>query len=382
MLEKETERIVGVIGQRTIGNTTSVAMKDILAADIPQTVKSFFRADVEAMLYEEHRAAVKRSRFNLDHPDVRSAQSQLHSAMVLHFTFSRKEYLDRLNDAIHLLANYLVRPQWTLSGVVFEKDNSITLDTLRRLLLYFSPYDYIRDVLFRYSEDKNISTFSKDEFTAIIWKIDGAYLRRKSGLELANTLLPLFEFFDYPRNTGKNSMPVKALIRFFDDKGLTDVQTRLEGEMAQGLQELPSVSLAEILEDVRITAGQFKVERASQQSSETPSGPALAKPPADPDGLDPDSATLDSGPGGSGNKSVPDITGAITEPEKRKFVRKIFRQDEDAFNEAIAQLNRMSGWKDASRHIDEIFITNDVDPYSAEAERFIEIVFNQFHPSR
>jgi len=380
VLEKETERIIGVVGQRSIGTAASVALKDILASDVPQTVKSFFRSDVEAMLYEEHRAAVKRTRFNLNHPDVRSAQSQLHSAMVLHFTFARREYLDRLGDAVHLLANYLVRPQWTLAGVVFEKDRTVTLEALRRLLLYFSPYDYMRDVLFRYSEDRKVSVFTRDEFAAILWKIDSAYVKRKSGLDLANTLLPLYEFFDYPRNTGKNSMPVKALIRYFEDKGLTDVQTRLEGEMAQGLGELPLSSLADILEDVRRTTGQFDVERTGPRPPETHSPPAIVPSPAHGDGLVP--AGPDAASGYGGRLSLTDLITAIADHEKRKFIRRIFRQDEEKFNEAVAQLNRMSGWKEASRHIDEIFIMNDVDPYSSEAERFTEIVFNQFHPSR
>ncbi len=377
MLEKETERIVGIIGQRSIGTAPSVALKDILASDIPQTVRTFFRSAVEAMLYEEHRAAVKRSRFNLDHPDVRSAQSQLHSAMVLHFSFTRKEYLDRLGDAVHLLANYLVRPQWTLAGVVFEKDNTITLEALRRLLLYFAPYGYIRDVLYRYAEDRNISTFTRDEFSTILWKIDSAYVRRKSGTELANTLLPLYEFFDYPRDTGKNSLPLKALIRFFEDKGLTDVQSRLEGELAQGLSELPAASLGEMLEEVRQAAGQFNVERTDARAS----GPDDATVPGvRTDGADADVAA-DAGGQPDGRFPV-NIPAAVSDGEKRKFVRRIFQGDGEKFEEAVGLLNRMSGWKEASKHIDEIFIANDVDPYSAEAERFIEIVFNQFHPSR
>ena len=52
------------------------------------------------------------------------------------------------------------------------------------------------------------------------------------------------------------------------------------------------------------------------------------------------------------------------------------------FDEAVRQLSQMAGWKEASRYIDEIFIRNDVNPYSGEAERFIEIVFQQYHPPR
>ncbi len=377
MLERETERLVGIIGQRSIGASPSVALKDILASDIPQTVKSFFRADVEAMLLEEHRAAVKNTRFNYDHPDVRSAQSQLHSAMVLHFTFSREEYLERLGDAIHLLTNYLVRPQWTLNGVVFEREQAISVEALKRLLLYFAPYDYLRDVLLRYSEDRKVAAFTREEFSALLEKIDAAYVRRKSGLELANTLLPLYEFFDFPRNTGRNAMPLRALIRFFEDKGLTDVQMRLEGELAQGLQELPAASLGEMLEEVRQNAGGFNVDRTERKAAEPADGEVgvqagRAEPPAREE---PVSASTQ-------RKPVSDIASAIADHEKRKFVRRIFRHEEEQFTAALDALSRMGGWKEASRHIDEIFISNDVDPYSAEAERFTQIVFNQFHPPR
>ncbi|HLF13299.1 MAG TPA: hypothetical protein VI932_00230, partial [Bacteroidota bacterium] len=244
MLERETEHIVGAIGQKTIGHAPSITLREILAADVPSAVKTFFRADVEAMLLEEHRAAVKQSRFNYDHPDVKNAQTQLHSSMVMHFVFPRKDYLARLADAVHLLANYLVRPQWTLTGVVFEKAPAISIESLRRLMLYFAPYEYIRDVLFRYAEDRKIAAFAKDEFSALLWKIDGAFVRRKTGQELCDALLPMYEFFDYPRNSGKLAMPVKALIKYFEDKGLTDAQTRLEGELAQGLSGLPLQSLA------------------------------------------------------------------------------------------------------------------------------------------
>jgi len=378
VLEQETERIVEAVGQRSIGAADAVALKDILAADIPQAVKTFFRSDVEAMLHEEHRAAMKRTRFNMDHPDVRSAQSQLHSAMVLHFTFSRKEYLDRLADAVHLLTNYLVRPRWTLTGVVFEKDTAITLEALKRLLLYFAPYDYLRDVLLRYSEDRNITTFTREEFSAILLKIDAAYVKRKSGAELANTLLPLYEFFDFPRNTGKNAMPLKALIRFFEDKGLTDVLTRLEGELAQGLQELPAASLGEILEDVRQTTGQFNVEKTEPKPAEPPDGETAGV--RDPSSAGPAPAGAPDPP--PERKTIPDLSSAIPDHEKRRFVRRIFREEEEQFTEAVAALSRMAGWKEASKHIDEIFIANDVDPYSADAERFTEIVFNQFHPPR
>ncbi len=382
MLERETEQIVGVVTQKTIGQAPSISLREVLAADILPALKSFFRTDVEAMFLEEHNAALGRSKFNHEHPDVKHAHSQLRSVMVMHYVFGRKEYLARLADAVQLLANYLVRPQWTLTGVVFEKEPAITVESLRRLMQYFAPYEYLGEVLFRYAEDRKLSAFTKDDFSTLLWKIDAAFVRRKTGQELCEALAPMYEFFDYPRNSGKFAMPVKALIKYFEDKGLTDAQTRLEGEMAQGLSSVPLQSLSGILEDVRRATGQFVVERNEPKPGATgdPGAPdaaaADAAAPPPPAG---DAARQADHPG---HRPGPDIASAIQENEKRKFVRKIFRQEDSKFDEAIQQLGRTAGWKEASKLIDEIFIENDVDPYSGEAERFIEIVFQQYHPPR
>ncbi len=372
VLESETEHIIGVIARNTIGQAGSISLREILAADGIPAVKTFFRTDVEGMLLEEHRAALKQSRFNHDHPDVKNAQVQLHSAMVMHFVFTRKEYIARLTDAVQVLANYLVRPQWTLTGVVFEKEPAVSIESLRRLLQHFSPYEYFKDVIFRYAGDKKITAFTKEEFSTLLWKIDGAFVRRKTGQEIADALIPLFEFFDYPKNAGKNPMPARALIKYFEDKGLTDAQTRLEGELAQGLTEITAAALAAILEDVRRASGEFTVERIEAKTAGTSAG-ALEAPPPDA----PTPAAHDAAP-----QPGPDLSTVIQEGEKRKFIRKIFKQEDARFDEAVRQLSQMAGWKEASRYIDEIFIRNDVNPYSGEAERFIEIVFQQYHPPR
>ncbi len=381
MLERETEQIIGVVTQKTIGQAPSISLREVLAADLLPALRAFFRADVEAMFQEEHNASLGRSRFNHEHPDVKHAHAQLRSAMVMHYVFPRKEYLGRLADAVQLLANYLVRPQWTLTGVVFEKEPAISVESLRRLMQYFAPYEYFGDVLFRYAEDRNVSAFTRDDFSTLLWKIDAAFVRRKSGQELCDALVPMYEFFDYPRNSGKFAMPVKALIRFFEDKGLTDAQTRLEGEMAQGLAAVPLHALAGILEDVRGASGQFVAERNDPKPGAVPEpvAPAVDPPAAAPASPAHGAARTsnDAGP-----RPGPDVASAIQEGEKRKFIRRIFRQEDAKFDEAMAHLSRTAGWKEASKFIDEIFIENDVDPYSGEAERFIEIVFQQYHPPR
>ena len=92
MFEQETESIIAAIRQRTIGSAGTFAVKDILASDIPHPVKTFFRADVEAMLMKELLTYHKTSRFPFDHVEVQSLQQQINSLLVLNYAFQREDF--------------------------------------------------------------------------------------------------------------------------------------------------------------------------------------------------------------------------------------------------------------------------------------------------
>ena len=378
MLEQETEKIVAIAHQRTIGSSQSIAIKDILAADIPVPVKTFFRADVEAMLLDELQQHRKTSRFNFRHPEVQNLQNQINSLLVLNFTFEQAEYDTRLNDTIHMLANYLVRPQWTLTNVLFEQEQSVSAQSLLRQMRYFGPYEYFRDILARYVSEKTVQSFTREQFSSLLWRIDAGYVRRKSGDELARILLPLYDFFDYPKHSENKTLIIKAIIKFFDDKGLSPVLPMLEGEIVQGKNEFSIRELAESLENVRRAGGAFEaVKTESAQQSATEVVKMESATTASP--------TMPEQTGETPQKklqSKPVHILEFSDGEQKRYTRTLFRQDDTAFAEAMQALGQAPSWEEASKLIDEIFIRSIIDPYSSDALRFTETLFKQFHKNQ
>lgn len=368
MFEQETDSIIRTVAQRVPASGGTVAVKDILAADIPYPIKVFFRADVEAMLLAELRNHRKESRFDFNHPEIESLQNQINSLLVLRYTFGAEEFRRRLADTVHLLMNFHIRPQWTLSGVIFEKEETISAESLLGLLRYFGPYEYLREIVAHYIREKRPATFARADFGTLLWKADGEYIRRKSGDELARVMSPIYDFVDFPANSGTNAVPVRALIKYFEDKGLTAVLPQMEGELAQGTTALTRKRLGEILEEARRGCGAFTVERvtASPQDIFTAPVPEPAVP-------------LPPAPRESGNGGV-SLEQTMSEGEQKRFIKKIFGQDEAAFHNALRSMSTLPGWKETSRFIDEVFISHDVDPYSSDAKRFIEVIFEHFHP--
>jgi hypothetical protein len=258
---------------------------------------------------------------------------------------------------------------------LFEKDEAISSNALKDMLRYFGPYEYLKGIIIRYAQDKNKLTFTRQEFSTILWKIDGEYIRRKTGDELARVMSSMYDFLQYPNPAAGKALPVKALVRFFEDKGLSPVISRLEGEYAQNKHELMHHELSVLLEDVRREEGPFVVERLEPQGAPVASGPreAFAAPAQRPP-----AATIAPSPG----LVHADLLSAIGASDSRKFIRKLFNEDELAFQSKLRALNHVATWREASKVIDEIFIDNDVDPYCSEAEKFIEVIFEQYHPNK
>jgi len=179
--------------------------------------------------------------------------------------------------------------------------------------------------------------------------------------------LPVYTFFDYPKNMGDNELPIKAIIKFFDDKGLITVNPRLEGEIVQGKDTIRHSELMTILDDIYNTLGPFAVEKPG------PEDDSELKKVYDDTSKDENSDTSDL----SREQTKNDFL--ITDSEKKRIIKKIFKDDERSYNTTISALKRCTTWKQASKIIDEVFITYNTDPYSNEAQKFTSIVMKQYY---
>jgi hypothetical protein len=417
VFEQDTETIINTVKQRiphSITDSSTIVVKDILASEIPLSLKSFFRADVEILLTEELTRQWKNSRFNFSHPEVQSLQHQINSFLVIHYSLQKNEFYQRLDDAVHLMINYLIRPQWTLANVIFEQGDTISTAKLMRLLKYFGPYEYIRSLILRYIEDRRISQFTKSDFSNILWKVDGQFIRRKTGDQIAKILTPLFELMEYPLSTGINKLPVKSLVKHFADKGLASAVQRLEDEANLGTLELSRYELGEILESVRRRSGAFEVVHQVPDIQQPPSHIQQMEPPEqepeEPIGeqttlpqpilelfenstsFDADIEISEAATAVSDTtnpleqqaqiEKPPFLLYSITDSDRKRFIKKIFKQDNMAFLNALRKIDELPTWRQASVYIDEIFIENDVDPYSSEAIRFIDIIQEKYYPKK
>lgn len=377
MFEKEIDRLYSLIIDRTIGKAEKISIKEILAAEIPKPIQVLIRVDTENKLDDEIKTKFINSRFNFSHPEVISLQNQINSILVLNYLFIRNEYLETIQDAIHLIFNYLVRPHWTLINYIYDNTNQVSSEQILKTLRMFSPYDYLKTLLSKIIKERNIKYLTIDEFSTLIWKCDREYIRRKDGYQLANLITPLYEYVNYGMRNINTPINIKGLIKFFEDKNLLSISKRLNIELQRDVNELSLDDLTIILEDLRQNSETFEAEPL-QKEEQINSKSDIPQTQSSEKELKISMVTEQN----ESNKiSLEPLENLIDEEDKKRFIKKIFKKNEKDFEDAISEINKMKSWKEASKYIDEIYILNDVDLYSPEAVKFTDITYRRFYPN-
>ena len=421
IFESEIERILHSVRARTIGESETITLGEVLSSNVHSGIKAYFRAEVQKMLQEEREKEVRSKQFPYAIPEVTRLQEQMDLLLQHYYEFYQKDFDTLLDEAVHFQFNYLCRPQFTLMGFLFDNKRKVPVADIERKLDYCVEYSYYREIIRRYITDNGLAKIAYEEFESLLDKIDREILSQHTSWELARMLKALFSFVDTGlpdshKKAGEPTLPINAAIVFFEDKKQTDIQTRLEQERdGNNLEEITMLELANIIERVRTGNNDAQVtppEKPARKPSRIKRTPApetsqeqappsesqkelLQFQPNDPADLFQPAPKQEPTPPipdveqhhavevpDTGGSPVPEegIHAHFSRSEQKEFIKKMFHKDEVSFREAMDTLNMLSSWDEASQYLDQLFVVTGADPFSKEAIRFTEKVYAWFHP--
>jgi len=400
IFESEIETIMNTVRARTIGEADTITLRGILRSEIHPAIKAYFKSEVEKQLIEARRQEVRSKNFPYALPEIVSLQRQIDVILVHQYQFDQTEFEVLLDQSVHFHFNYLCRPQWTLLNFVFEDRRRITTSELLRKLRYCADFPYFPRVLQRYIGDKGLAEIEYSEFKTLLKKIDDAILERHSAEELAALTRPLIRFLEMGLPSthfamGEATLPVNAAIVFFEDKQMLALKEKLEEERDQnGVDHITVDQLAKLIKK-HLVPFPTQPEQSEPASAEAPhvggieggeNQEEVIVPEEITDPL-PDSAA----PVGKAEEAdrpehrpnkllpeLPDVHTLFDETEIRVFTRRIFRKDSVEFRNGLDRLNTAATWLEASLMLDQVFLENNVDPFSKEAIRFTNKIYSRY----
>jgi hypothetical protein len=416
IFEAEIESIIHAARVKTIGEDDDVFLKKILTANIHPAIKAYFKAEVEKTLAQERGLEYRSKKFPYSLAEVKSLEEQIDLLLVQNYHFTLQEFESLLDESVHFQFNYLCRPQWTLLSFIVGDQRRVTSSTIEKRLRYCIDYSYFPELIKRFIVDHGLAEVTYEEFKSLIERIDNEVVAQHASYELAHMTRALFDFVESGKMVPQvefeqQTLPINAAIVFFDDKRLTDIRVRLEYERDNNrVIQITADRLADIIEIVRMgsedataqpitsivelsdgqeqvdqqTADQWSVDIVQDYSAQeteiapnaqTTENPIPLKTPPVVFGED-DQKISGTTPG----MKRWEILDLFSEKEQSLLVKKLFTNDETAFQGAITEISLFESWDEVGQYLDTLFLANEVDPFGTEAVLFTDKLFSHFHP--
>ena len=405
MLELETDTIIRVITGRTIGSGDRITLAKIMESDIPRGIKVYFRADVLRSIERDFRRTPSLTKIDHNAPGYDGVVRQLLRGLTDSYAFGRDEFPGMLENAVHFVENYLCRPQWTLAGFLLQEASSSSAAEILSRLDYFADYGYFPTLIARSIAPDRTEPVSLDELRSLLTRLDDQVVRQHDGRELALLTKPIFDFLllcDAPPHI---PIPISPLLVFFDDKKMKTIREYIESiAKIRGTTELSLQDLSAILEDLYsgkpVAAPPAPIPQPPEPTEPADASPqSVAKTPAEPDhnvsaegtasllesarrniplsltftGL---TDRVESSP--PPVRPLPDLSDLMSGETKEIFVKSMFRDDLDYFDETVAELNGFQTWEQASAYLEELYELNGLLLSRSEVKQFDDMIRRRY----
>jgi hypothetical protein len=375
-LEHMTDSIIRILAERTIGERESCRLEVLMGADAPQGVKAFFKAELRRRLEEDLQKSTWFTGLRQSDAGTARVAQTLVGSLTDAYRFTRQEFLDTLDLAVHFVANYLCRPRWTLENFLFDRAPRISVDGLVEGLSFVADFRYLGELALRSLQRRGLRDISREEFQVLVQKIDEEVIRQHNARELASLARPLFAFFQIPGTQPDGAIPVEALLVFYEDKKLRILKEYIRGIChLRNRTEVTLEELTRVVEDFS----------AGAPAGVPPEPEASAPPAAD--------HTVPTGGGSKVNialmltglresvvvrSALPEIDALILPEQRSRFIAQVFKGDAAHYAGALVMLDSFKTWRDAETYLEDLCRMNHLDPHTGDAREFSDTVRRRY----
>ena len=354
------------------------------------------------------------------------------------------EFIQKITKSNKLYFNYTIRPKWTLQTFLFNNFESRPPTEIVKKLNLFTFYSFYTDAIKDFITDNFQIFITKGEVTSIIDHTNEAIHKKLSGdinnAKIKNFLLQIFLLkYDSESNYNlESTIPFSFIGIFLEDKSFLDLEKKFG--VIKGLNNETEISLKDI---IKVMTDKYNVPEKQEvtKTVQVPVNKVIEKPvlkeePKETETKKDSSKTEDkndeiilsdkikpktsipevkkttglkseikksgeniyskqlmeadkktaSVPGTEEVKSQAPVKGSylndlFNEKQLDKILSKVYKSDLTDKEKSFSKLSNFKTWSEASKHLKEIFKTNQVDLYNKDIISFVNIL-NDYYKNR
>jgi hypothetical protein len=209
---------------RSLGN--SFTLDKIIATGIHPAIVQYVSAELEYMIYSDRQKLLQQSYFDYTGKEISDHFQKISSEIKKQKKISIDDSKKLIFQAVSFNINYLVRPRWSLTKLIFNEQPVISAEEMKMMMNYLYYYEYFRKVLTGYINKRNLMQISATEFEIILDKIDNELINSNQRQVVSNSFVSIGDFFNIG-GVDKNLLPLSAVEIFCKEKNLLDLLVKL-----------------------------------------------------------------------------------------------------------------------------------------------------------
>lgn len=202
-------------------------IEKFLSADIHPSIKKYVQGEIEYLIQQDRKKLLENSLFDYSGAKIANYFNLIADEIKKTKKVSFEDIKKIILQAVSFNANYVVRPKWALSKLIFGNNRSVDFSEVQLMLNYTYYYEYLNNVFLAYMTKKKIMSITPTEFELIMNKIDRELFVLHQSKLVDNALYAIADFYNIG-GLNRSSLTVEAIESFLKEKNLTDLLFKLK----------------------------------------------------------------------------------------------------------------------------------------------------------
>lgn len=204
-----------------------ITIEKFLAIDIHPSIKKYVEGEIDYLISEDRKKLIENSLFDYSGTVISNYFTLIGNEIKKTKKISYEDIKNIVLQAVSFNANYVVRPKWSLSKLIFGNNKSVSVNELRLMLNYTYYYEYLNNVFLAYLSKKKILNITVTEFELIVNKIDRELFMLHQSKLVDNALYAIADYFSIG-GLNKSTVTVESVENFLKEKNLTELLFKLK----------------------------------------------------------------------------------------------------------------------------------------------------------
>lgn len=230
MFEKEIKFIVDFNLNKIKKLGSFFTFEKLERAGVHPSILKYISSEIDFLVYEDRKKLLQNSSFDYSGSEILNYFNLISEEIKKTKRLNFEDVKKLLTQAVSFTANYLIRPKWSLSKLIFESSPNETTksaEEIRYFLRFTYYYEYINTIFGAVINKKQITSLTKEEFEEIFEKFDKELFITQPQKMIDNALYSMADFFNIGA-VAKTKITVAHIESFLRGKNLNDYIYRLK----------------------------------------------------------------------------------------------------------------------------------------------------------